>query len=120
MTKHTSLDHPIFVSSYSFVLAILYFLIAVLVTYQIARIIYYKCVRYSKLSAVFPYRRLSTRHNLKGFQFGFLLFCWVWTVLRAIIWLLTPIPDFAELLLHRYVPLLPPLANVLALTTWFI
>eukprot|EP01124_Arcella_intermedia_P018915 TRINITY_DN26039_c0_g1_i1.p1 TRINITY_DN26039_c0_g1~~TRINITY_DN26039_c0_g1_i1.p1 ORF type:complete len:335 (+),score=61.19 TRINITY_DN26039_c0_g1_i1:24-1028(+) len=56
---------------YSFVLALLYFVITLVSLFQISRIGYY-------------------RHNIFHYQFGFLVFCFVWGAIRTTFWLLMP------------------------------
>ena len=39
---------------------------------------------------------------MKGFQSGFLLFCLVWAIIRAVFWILSPLEDIAEVSLQTY------------------
>jgi len=65
------LPHPILIRSFSFVLFLLYAVITLIAGFQIGRIIFY-------------------RHNLLHFQFLFLVYCFVWGMLRSVFWLLIP------------------------------
>lgn len=172
-------SHPIYVKSYSFILACLYFLITLVIGFQLSRILYYKCVlcchfvfetlqistfwksnesnfdikwftadnrglallfstracrigsrcfcglasSFSFSSSIFAlglsilspvlycwpniwifcwFNNFCIRHNVKGFQFGFLGLCFVWGLLRAFFWLLTPLDPLSELGLQGY------------------
>jgi hypothetical protein len=71
----------IYVDSYSFFLALAYFLIVFISGFQIGRILYYG-------------------HNILHYQFIFLCYCFVWGVLRTIFWLFLPWEPFHELILQ--------------------
>jgi len=68
-------------ASYSFVLAILYVVITLVCVFQLARILYF-------------------RHNLLHYQFGFLLYTLVWTLLRGLFWMFLPWKSEIELVLQ--------------------
>jgi len=70
----------IIVSSYSFVLFLLYLLLVLFIALQLGRIVYYK-------------------HKLRSFQVGFLVQCFFWGLLRALFFLLMDFISTTHLLL---------------------
>eukprot|EP01125_Pyxidicula_operculata_P019860 TRINITY_DN721_c7_g1_i1.p1 TRINITY_DN721_c7_g1~~TRINITY_DN721_c7_g1_i1.p1 ORF type:complete len:377 (-),score=23.79 TRINITY_DN721_c7_g1_i1:169-1299(-) len=69
-------------NSYSFALSVLYVLLAIITLFQISRILYF-------------------RHSIFHYQFGFLVFNFVWSVLRFSFWLIVPIEsDLIEFVLQ--------------------
>jgi hypothetical protein len=82
---NTTITFPntIDVNSYSFVLSLCFLAISLVTFVQICRIKYY-------------------RHSLFHYQFGFLLYCLIWSLIQCFFWFLIPWDDIIELILAGY------------------
>lgn len=82
---NTTITFPnkIEVKSYSFVLSLCFLAITLVTFVQICRIKYH-------------------RHSLFHYQFGFLLYCLIWSLIQFFFWFLIPWDDIIELVLAGY------------------